>query len=100
MDVSDGLSLDLHRLCEASRVAAEIDREPPCWPGVSPDDAIHDGEDYELLFTAGPDTKIPTFWRGLPLTRIGVIRRGGRDRVRMRGKPLAPRGYDHLAGRS
>src|SRR5208283_5020162 len=50
MDLSDGLSLDLHRLCIASGVAAEIDRVPVA-RGATIEAALHSGEDYELLFT-------------------------------------------------
>ncbi|HUS48198.1 MAG TPA: thiamine-phosphate kinase, partial [Phycisphaerae bacterium] len=63
IDVSDGLALDLWRICKASGVGAEImaDRIP-----ISPDAtagrkidplqaALTDGEDYELAFTLPPD---------------------------------------------
>ena len=50
MDLSDGLSLDLHRLCLASGVAAVVDRVPIV-RGATLDRALHGGEDYELLFT-------------------------------------------------
>lgn len=95
MDLSDGLSLDLTRLCEASGVAATIDRPLPCWPGVPSAAALHSGEDYELLFTAPSSRRIPAEWRGLPLTRVGTIRRG-KPSIEAYGEPLAVRGYDHL----
>jgi acetylserotonin N-methyltransferase len=54
MDLSDGLSIDLHRLCLASGVGAEI-TEPPLFRGATLDQGLHGGEDYELLFTdSGP----------------------------------------------
>src|SRR5262249_27881546 len=53
MDLSDGLSLDLHRMCAASGLHAEI-TAPPVFPGATLDEALHGGEDYELLFTASP----------------------------------------------
>ena len=95
MDLSDGLSLDLRRLCLASKVSAEIDA-PPVYPGASLEDALHGGEDYELLFTAAPGSRVPAKFGKLPLTRIGVIRRGQPGRVLLGGRALAPLGYDHF----
>ena len=95
MDLSDGVSLDLRRLCLASKLAAEISA-PPIFPGATLDQALHGGEDYELLFTAPPKTRIPAAFRGLPLTRIGEMRKGRAGAVRLNGAPLAPLGWDHL----
>jgi thiamine-monophosphate kinase len=75
MDLSDGLSLDLRRMCEASGLRAEITM-PPIYPGATLEQALHGGEDYELLFTAPPRAKVPEEFEGVPLTRIGVMRRG------------------------
>ena len=58
MDISDGLALDLHRLCKASGVAAELDKVP-LLKGATIDQALHDGEDYELLYTAPPANESP-----------------------------------------
>jgi thiamine-monophosphate kinase len=87
IDLSDGLSLDLHRLCVASGVAAEIDRVP-VMRGSTVERALHGGEDYELLFTG---KKAP---RGV--TRIGRVIRGKAGAVYFQGSPLPPRGYDHF----
>jgi thiamine-monophosphate kinase len=95
MDLSDGLSLDLHRLCIASRLNASIDA-PPVFPGASLEQALHGGEDYELLFTAGPRAKVPASFEGLPLTRIGTMRRGRPGAVFLDDAPLLPLGYDHF----
>ncbi len=95
MDLSDGLSLDLRRLCVASNVAAEIET-PPVFPGATLEQALHGGEDYELLFTVPPGVRVPARFKDLPLTRIGVIRRGIPGRVLLSGQPLAPLGYDHF----
>ncbi|MFB3919126.1 MAG: thiamine-phosphate kinase [Candidatus Velamenicoccus archaeovorus] len=56
MDLSDGLGMDLSRLCEASRLGAEIfEDDIPRNPGVKTmAAALGDGEDYELLFTLAP----------------------------------------------
>jgi thiamine-monophosphate kinase len=95
MDLSDGLSLDLRRLCLASKVSAEIEL-PPVFPGATIEQALHGGEDYELLFTVRARTTVPARFENLPLTRIGIIRRGAAGRVLLDGQPLAPLGYDHF----
>src|SRR3569833_2723362 len=60
IDISAGLSTDLHHLCEESGVAAEIDSAAlPICPGASLEDALHGGEDYELLFTARRPARVP-----------------------------------------
>ena len=92
MDISDGLALDLHRLCLASGVAAEID-SVPMLEGATTEQALHDGEDYELLYTAHPKRRVPGI-------RIGTITKGSPGALRYRGKKLAPLGYDHLQHRS
>ncbi len=87
MDISDGLALDLHRLCKASGVSAELDKVP-LLPGATIHQALHDGEDYELLFTAPQQIKAPGI-------RIGSITKGRLGAVRYAGKALKPIGYDH-----
>jgi thiamine-monophosphate kinase len=89
MDLSDGLSLDLHRLCLASGVAAELDGALPIFAGAALADALHGGEDYELLFTVRPGLRPP----GTPL---GVIRKGRPGHILFAGQPLAPLGYQHF----
>jgi thiamine-monophosphate kinase len=90
MDLSDGLSLDLHRLCLASGVAAVVDRVPIV-RGATLDRALHGGEDYELLFTLPPRKASPH-----GTTLIGSIVTGNTGAVQFQGEPLAPRGYDHF----
>lgn len=96
IDVSDGLSLDLQRLCLASQVSADIDSDPPTAPGATLEHALHGGEDYELLFTAPPRTNIPPKLNGLAVTPIGMIRSGRPGQVRLHGRLLRPRGFDHF----
>jgi len=92
MDLSDGLSLDLHRMCRASGLAARIG-PPPRFPGASPQQALHGGEDYELLFTA---RSMPAAYQGLKLARIGVMERGPAGKIFLEGKPLEPGGWEHF----
>jgi thiamine-monophosphate kinase len=95
IDLSDGLSLDLRRVCLASGVDAEI-VAPPRFTGASLDQSLHGGEDYELLFTVPGGVKVPEHFEGLPLTRIGSIVRGDGGVVRLQGKPLPALAYDHF----
>jgi len=95
MDLSDGLSIDLHRLCLASKRSAAIGA-PPRFPGATLEQALHGGEDYELLFTVAATTRVPRQFEGIPLTRIGVIGKGPAGRVRLNGEPLEPLGWDHF----
>jgi thiamine-monophosphate kinase len=94
IDLSDGLSLDLHRLCMASGVAAQIDRVP-VMRGATIERALHGGEDYELLFTLPEGATAP---RGV--TRIGRAVRGKPGTIHFQGHLLEPRGYDHFRKKS
>jgi thiamine-monophosphate kinase len=96
MDLSDGLSIDLQRLCVASGVSAEIE-PPPLFRGASLEHGLHGGEDYELLFTTRPNVKIPASFAGVELTRIGSVRRGHPGQILLAGEPLPIKGYDHFA---
>lgn len=96
MDLSDGLSLDLHRLCVASGLSAELDGDLPVFDGASPEQALHGGEDYELLFTLPPEARAPRQLAGTPVTRIGTLRKGHVGRIRFDEFELLPLGYDHL----
>ncbi len=94
IDLSDGLSLDLARLCAASLVSAEIMSSAlPLARHASLEEALHGGEDYELLFTAAPKLKVPA-----SMTEIGIItrQRSGYP-VFMDGHPIQSKGFDHFA---
>jgi thiamine-monophosphate kinase len=97
MDLSDGLSLDLHRLALASGLEARIE-PPPQFPGATLEHALHGGEDYELLFTVPPGVHVPRRFGGVPLTRIGEMGKGQAGAVYLSDRPLPPLGYDHFRG--
>ncbi len=90
MDLSDGLALDLHRLCVESGVGAVVERVPVV-RGATLERALHGGEDYELVFTLPSRTKAPA-----GTTLIGRIVKGKAGAVEFQGQPLAARGYNHF----
>jgi thiamine-monophosphate kinase len=86
MDLSDGLSIDLRRLCVASSVSAHLDQVPRA-RGASLHHALHGGEDYALLFTSRKP--IP---QAIAIARIAKANPG---EVFFEGQPLPPLGWDH-----
>jgi thiamine-monophosphate kinase len=97
MDLSDGLSLDLTRLCIESGVGAELTSESiPIARGADLDQALNGGEDYELLFTAAPALRVPKKIGTLPLTLIGGIISQKKPGITLDGCPLSPSGFDHF----
>lgn len=109
IDLSDGLSTDLTHLCEASGVCAEIASAAlPLHPLAkgSLDAlslALNGGEDYELLFTASPKTKVPGSIAGVAITRIGTIRAAAPNQPTLtliepdgRSRTLPPAGWQHF----
>jgi thiamine-monophosphate kinase len=97
MDLSDGLALDLHRLCLESRASAELNGTLPVARHASLDEALYGGEDYELLFTAPPQARIPAEITGVPITCIGRITLGNPGKIQYDNRPLPPGGFDHFA---
>jgi thiamine-monophosphate kinase len=106
MDISDGVSRDLHRLCRESGVGAEIvaedlpfaDQFPLLCAAVGADPltlALGGGEDYVLLFTLPAGDQPPERFGA---RRVGRIRRGKAISLRSGGtvRPLPEIGWDHL----
>lgn len=114
MDLSDGLSIDLMRLCEASGVGARIDASLLPLPATPmPMEmtareaerlALHGGEDYKLLFTVSPqraqglsrkvaDREVFRIGQITRARTLLLIRDDGRE------ERLAPQGYDHFRKR-
>jgi thiamine-monophosphate kinase len=96
IDLSDGLGSDLPRLAKASGTGFEIDFSAlPKNAACSEEQALTDGEDYELLFAVSDKdgAKLEQEWikafPQLPLTRMGRL-------TERKGEPLSPTGYDHF----
>lgn len=97
MDLSDGLASDLPRLAAASGCGFALDSTTiPRSRGRTLQQALTDGEDYELLF-ATPPRLVDRLRRGwenafpkLKLTEIGHLCEPGASTTAM------PRGFDHF----
>lgn len=95
MDLSDGLGSDLPRMARASHTGFEVQ---PQWipknSGCSFEQAISDGEDYELLFAISPQNEKLLFkqwpFPRLKLTKIGQMTAHPKQSSRL------PPGYDHF----
>ncbi|NBO92228.1 MAG: thiamine-phosphate kinase [Planctomycetia bacterium] len=102
IDISDGLSLDLSRLCKESACGAVLwsDRIPKM-PGVTLQQALGDGEDFELLAAVHPtDAKRLLHEQpieGIQIHAIGEVVSVGLwldvDNCR---KPLDVSGFQHI----
>lgn len=115
IDVSDGLSTDLAHLCEESGLSAEIEAsaipihslarkaEKDGWIPSALHLALHGGEDYELLFTASPQTRIPAAIAGVPVCAIGHMKVPRKEKpliemteVHGNRTPLDAGGWEHF----
>jgi thiamine-monophosphate kinase len=115
IDLSDGLSTDLSHICQESRVGADVyaaalPRAKTAGRGARAQGtvvdlrfALHGGDDYELLFTAPPNKRIPSQIAGVRVTPIGqVTRRRTVTLITPDGtlSPLRPQGWEHFRNRS
>ena len=104
IDISDGLSSDLAHLCRASGTACDVDlNRMPLYPGATAHDAVAMGDDYELAFSAAPDTQRDiealVESHGVPITFVGIVRHDPKPGVRWfrNGDPVDVRtGYRHF----
>jgi len=109
IDITDGLSTDLNRICQRSGVGALIGAQgiplsKAARQVAQPlESALHAGEDFELLFTL-PQIELQRLssdWPfAVPVTPIGRITDSGRVEIQLNEGQilnLEPQGYDHLA---
>jgi thiamine-monophosphate kinase len=109
MDVSDGLAIDLSRLCRASATGGRVELgRIPVHPAATPAEALGGGEDYELLATLPGDEAVQQAGDalregyGVSLSDIGIIIEAtsheGLVAVDVDGTehPLAIEGWDHF----
>jgi thiamine-monophosphate kinase len=113
IDISDGLSSDLHHVCTQSNVGATIeaaslplDEDVKYLCGRRALDplalALHGGEDFELLFTVSPEnvSRLPRRVDGVAISRIGEISEQSRA-VKIREKnhewELPAQGFKHFS---
>lgn len=96
IDVSDGLGIDLDRICVASGVGVALDR---LWVAIDATDAdaLGGGDDYELLFTSPAPERVRNMFReagrGEPM-EIGVLTNDPTERS-LAGRSFEPHGYRH-----
>jgi thiamine-monophosphate kinase len=102
IDISDGLLIDLSRICDESKVGARIYAEnipvsselhkAASRLNISPMKlALSGGEDYELLFTAPPNKKIKAKYIGeIVESKRVLVDSSGRE------KEFSAEGYQHF----
>ena len=102
IDVSDGLSLDLSRVCDASGCGARVvAAQVPVQPGSDLKGALSDGEDFELILAVPSVTAkqlLATQPLGVRLTQIGVFTAKYGMTIELpdgRETTLEPRGWEH-----
>jgi thiamine-monophosphate kinase len=110
IDISDGLSTDLMHLCDESGVRAEVQAEaiPIGSLGqheVSLENALHGGDEYQLLFTAPANKRVPAEIAGVPISQIGYIEATRKDLPKILlfegndaefGVELKPKGWEYF----
>ena len=107
IDVSDGLAMDLTRICKESKRGARLDPSMiPLSSGLSLKDAMHYGESFELLFTMSPKEadKLLRATKGVKFKnsfhRIGKIPQNCKKILQIDPKkgqiPINPQGFNHM----
>lgn len=108
IDISDGLSTDLGRICCQSNVGAVVEAQKipvsaaasKCADPLAA--ALNDGEDFELLFTLEQKEfeKLRNEWdMPLAISAIGTVTQDRQMQLKMPDggvRELEPKGYDHL----
>jgi len=112
MDISDGLATDLRHILKASNVGAEIDSSKvprsacPACPEQSRregtrrgtlEEALYDGEDFELLFTAPEGAELPDLGKEkkVAIQWLGKVTANSNELL-LDGVPLEGKAFEHF----
>jgi thiamine-monophosphate kinase len=111
MDISDGLLIDLEKLCTASHCGARVELQSLPYSHSMHDTfdaaacellALSGGDDYELLFTVPPHSEAGFLRLAIdtPCRRIGYVVSGSGVRCTRGGAQvtLETQGFDHFSG--
>jgi thiamine-monophosphate kinase len=104
IDISDGLSIDLARLCRASQVGAVLQENAIPIASLNRHEvelrhALHGGDEYQLLFTVPPGRRLPAERKGVALSLIGYITEGDEISIEHDNgyvTELEPQGWQHF----
>lgn len=99
MDISDGLATDLRHILKASGAGAEIDSSKVPMVGKI-ENALYDGEDFELLFTAPEGAELPTLGKNqqAPTQKVPMIGKitDRAEELLLDGAPLDGKAFEHF----
>ncbi len=104
IDISDGLSIDLARLCRASGTGAVLQENAIPIASLNRHEvelrhALHGGDEYQLLFTVPPGHRLPAEYKEIPLSLIGYITEGDEISIEHENgytTELEPLGWQHF----
>jgi thiamine-monophosphate kinase len=96
IDLSDGLATDARHVANRSGVALTVRLDDvPRAPGVSAEEAVTGGDDYELLVTVPPERRAAVE-AAAPVTWVGEVSAGSGLILLGAGGPVSGlRGYEH-----
>jgi thiamine-monophosphate kinase len=104
IDISDGLSIDLARICRASGTGALLQENAIPIASLNRHEvelrhALHGGDEYQLLFTVPPGRRLPAEYKEIPLSLIGYIVEGTEISIEHENgytTELEPEGWQHF----
>ncbi len=104
IDISDGLSLDLARLCRASSVGALLQENAIPIASLNRHEvelrhALHGGDEYQLLFTVPPGRRLPSEYKDVSISHIGYITEGAEISIEHENgytTELEPKGWQYF----
>lgn len=107
IDISDGLSTDMGHICEKSGAGAVIHANAVPIASLNKHEvelrhALHGGDEYQLLFTAPPNKRVPRTIAGTPITLIGYVSEDSDVWLEYENGntvELEPEGWQHFASK-